>query len=223
MKATKKYFGKKFSHLTPLYFFNRVNLWIYESMNPRHPWITRDATIFLKYWLRNDDIGLEWGSGRSTLWLAKKVKKLISVEHNNVWYTKVSRELAEKKLLPKVDYRYYKEEAKDIKSPNYINIVKEIKNTSLDFCVVDGIYRDLCAYSILPKLKEQGLLIIDNINWYIPNLGSSRAPNSRNQKDGFESQLWEEFYNKVKNWRCIWTSNGICDTAIWVKNSGIKH
>ena len=28
---------------------------------------------------------------------------------------------------------------------------------------------------------------------------------------------WAEFLDKVAAWRCIWTTNGVWDTVIWIK------
>ena len=50
-------------------------------------------------------------------------------------------------------------------------------DASLDFALVDGHYRDYSAKFILPKIKPGGMLIIDNVNWYLPC--RSKAPNSR--------------------------------------------
>ena len=41
-------------------------------------------------------------------------------------------------------------------------------DASLDFALVDGHYRDYSAKFILPKIKPGGMLIIDNVNWYLP-------------------------------------------------------
>jgi len=41
----------------------------YEKTHPDAPWLTAHAIAFLVDWLRPEDTGVEWGSGRSTLWL----------------------------------------------------------------------------------------------------------------------------------------------------------
>jgi hypothetical protein len=65
-------------------------------------------------------------------------------------------------------------------------------------------------------LKSGGILIIDNINWYWPQEQKSYFPNSRRMSDGFASPVWQQCAKLVKDWRYVWTSNGITDTAFRV-------
>jgi len=53
------------------------------------PWITFEAIEFLKKSLRKDMSVFEYGSGGSTVFFAKRVKKIITVEHNPEWNQKV--------------------------------------------------------------------------------------------------------------------------------------
>ena len=69
----------------------------------------------------------------------------------------------------------------------------------------------------MSKVKKGGLIIIDNVNWFIPN-NLTISPDSRRIKDGCYSDIWENFFNVVKSWRSIWTTNGVNDTCIWFKN-----
>ena len=61
---------------------------------PERPWLTRESIGILDRLLRPEDIGIEFGSGRSTAWFAQRVKRLRSVEHNPVWHARVARQLA---------------------------------------------------------------------------------------------------------------------------------
>jgi predicted O-methyltransferase YrrM len=98
---------------------------------------------------------------------------------------------------------------------NYLDILNEIENNSIDFVLVDGLQRDIYALKSIPKLKIGGLLIIDNINWFVPN--KSYFPSSK-RDNNFESQIWQDIWEKeIKNWRKIWTSNGVTDTLIAFK------
>jgi hypothetical protein len=47
-------------------------------MHPDVPWLTRQAVEILEDWLKPGYVGLEWGSGRSTLWFARRVSHLTS-------------------------------------------------------------------------------------------------------------------------------------------------
>ena len=182
----------------------------HERMHPDSPWLTRTMVEILASWLGPDDRGLEWGSGRSSLWFAERVKHLVSVEHNESWYRKGYSKLKEKKL-ENVDYRFY------IDRLEYVSFTDQLPRESFDFILVDGIERDRCALAAIPLLKDRGILIIDNINWYLPS--ESRSPDSRRFSDGAASEHWDSFCKTVNHWRCIWTTNGVTDTALWVKSA----
>ena len=80
---------------------------------------------------------------------------------------------------------------------------------------MDGAYRDFSAKFILPKIKPGGMLIIDNVNWFLPS--QSRSPNSRTHQLGPDGDIWREVASELKGWRTIWTTSGIWDTAIFFK------
>jgi hypothetical protein len=191
-----------------MYLWDR--LWVigYERIYPDAPWLTRTMVEILSSWLRPTDQGLEWGSGRSTLWFAKRTGPLIAIEHDQTWYLKI-RSMCEKKGITNIDYRLLSQE------PEYVSAAKRLPGNSLDFCLVDGIARDYCALAVLPHLRPGGILILDNSNWYLPS--ESRSPNSRRFQNGPASDTWQVFLNEVKEWRYIWTTNGVWDTTLWVK------
>src|SRR5678815_5277967 len=93
------------NHITPRYIINRTRDWVYRKMNPGLPWLTQDAIKFLGTWLKPDMHGLELGSGRSTLWFAKRVKSLISVESDKGWFNRVQKQLNALSMV-NVDYIY---------------------------------------------------------------------------------------------------------------------
>lgn len=82
---------------------------------------------------------------------------------------------------------------------------------------MDGALRDYYAAAMLDRLKPGDVLIVDNVERYIPRKEKSRSPNARSFADGFESAEWERVFHTIESWRCIWTSSGLSDTALWVK------
>ena len=86
---------------------------------------------------------------------------------------------------------------------------------SLDFALVDGVYRDNVALFLLPKIRSGGMLIIDNVNWYLPSLTTS--PASLRLPAAPATAAWEQVAAELAGWRRIWTSNGVWDTAIFVR------
>jgi predicted O-methyltransferase YrrM len=210
---------RSFRHWTPRYIFNRANEILYQRSEPDHPWLTRNANELLNTLLIRSDRGLEFGCGRSTIWLARRVGVLISVEHNRRWYEKVMRLIQQEGLNGKVQLLLNECQAEtDARGPesDYVKVLTDFEDSSLDFILVDGVYRSDCAVLGLPKLKPGGLLILDNANWFLPNQDTA-SPNSRRKGEGPAHPRWVEFLGLVDRWRFIWTSSGVTDTAIYFK------
>ncbi|MEJ5203655.1 MAG: hypothetical protein WHV66_15645 [Anaerolineales bacterium] len=206
---------RSFTHWTPRYLFDRSLEKLYRYRHPDLPWLTPFANQILASYLQNTDHGAEFGSGRSTIWLSKHVASLVSIEHNPLWYEKVRQEL---EILGKSNVTYLFRPQKIGENPvqsDYVSEAHKFADCSLDFALVDGIYRDACVCALLNKIVPGGVLIIDNINLYLPS--ASRCPNSIRPDAQPATPLWEQAYTALKQWRCIWTSNGISDTAIFFK------
>ena len=84
---------RSISHWSADYLFARTLQWLDQKTHPYDPWLTRHSINILDKYLKKSDLGIEWGSGRSTLWFANRVSRLISVEDNIVWYKTVSAQL----------------------------------------------------------------------------------------------------------------------------------
>jgi predicted O-methyltransferase YrrM len=199
---------RTFKHWTPRYAVNRARLMVYEAQHPDHPWITGASIEILASLLRPDDVGLELGSGRSTLWLAHRVGRLISLEHHAGWHERMSRMLVEQHLT-NVEYNRL-----SLGDP-YVDFVLALPDVTFDFILVDGPERDRCAAACTSKLKPGGVLILDNANLYLPC--ASKAPWSLHLGDAFLTPYWARFAESVQSWRHIWTTNGVSDTVIWIK------
>ena len=208
--------------LRPRYVADRVRLAVHQRLHPDAPWLTAEATDVLDAWLEPTHVGIEWGSGRSTRWFARRVKRLVSIEHHAGWHATVSAQLDEDGLS-NVDYRLLPCEPERVETPewiaamfasDYVRAVDVFEPRSIDFALVDGMYRSACALAVLPKLRSGALLIVDNVNWFLPS--ASRAPSSRSPTDEPLSPTWVEFSDAIRGWELRWTQNGVADTAIWV-------
>lgn len=62
------------------------------------PWMTPAAIDILQTLLTKNMSGFEFGSGRSTLFIAPRVKELVSLEHDQQWFAHIEAELKKKKL-----------------------------------------------------------------------------------------------------------------------------
>jgi len=178
-------------HLTPRYIWNRIIEKLYRRTHPDVAWLTPDANEILDGILCKEDRGVEFGSGRSTVWFAKRIAFLDSVE------------------------LHLRDSDHDPSVSGYVHVADDFEKESLDFALVDGIYREYCARAVLEKLKPGGMLIIDNVNLYLPC--ESVAPNSVPLDGKPVTPVWQEVYDVIHPWRTIWTSNGVSDTAIFFK------
>jgi hypothetical protein len=199
----------------PRYAVDRLTIRVRDVVKGRQPWITADALELLDQLLRPTDRGLEYGSGGTTAWFAKRVAFLDSVEGSSRWYGPLEQDLASRQVTNVALYLVSKDEL-GLDSPEhrdgYINVNPGLEAESLDFVFVDGEYRDDCALRGVKVLKSGGLMILDNATAYLP--ADTRSPW---RVDKPVSVGWEEFADHVATWRMLWTTNGVWDTAIWVK------
>jgi predicted O-methyltransferase YrrM len=211
--------SRAYRHLTPRYIFNKLQYLADLRRHPDAPWLTRHANEMLASLILPTDVGLEFGSGRSTVWLARRARRLMSVEHDRTWHATVSRQLAEQNLA-NVEYLFREQDAdeEDAAQSGYVRVADALPEGSIDFALVDGIYRVDCVNAVLDRLAPGGLLILDDAQRYVPS--NSSSPGARGLQDGPASRKWSAFLEAVRGWRTIWTSSGVSDTAIWFKPAG---
>ena len=193
--------------------------WRYNQFQKQHtncPWMAPDAMKALDLLLTREMRGFEFGSGRSTLFFAKRMKWVTSVEHANGWHNKVKKMLVTEGIdnaelllaapdpafrLPQLSslqqMRISAEDypAKDELFDDYYQTINRFEDESLDLVVVDGRARVSCARAAIPKLKSGGILLLDN---------SERAR-----------------YAVVHQWLAQWpklvTGTGLTETTLWLK------
>jgi len=209
---------RSFAHWTPRYVVARSRESLDHVLKPDDPWLTREAIALLDRLLRPADVACEFGAGRSTPWIARRVGRLTSVEHSRDWYERVeamigAAGLANVELVhrpPPLEYA-----AAGARS-SYVAVLDGFADASLDFVLVDGAFRNECALAAIVKTKRGGLITIDNANWYLPS--DSRSPNSRSVSQGPRDAVWGRFAQATRDWRRIWTSSGVTDTLILFKS-----
>ena len=156
----------------PLILVRRIWHLGYERLYPKKPFLAPAAVRFLDQRLPRAGIGLEWGSGRSTRWFARRLASLVSVEYDDRWHTIVGLQLAEDGLS-NVDLRLVpldhprNEPTRPVYDPlpRYVALADTFPDDHFDFIEVDGHYRQACVAAALRKLKPGGLLLIDDTNW----------------------------------------------------------
>ena len=210
---------RRLKHLTPRYIVNRIKWELWMRSHPNTPWLTPNAVAFLQEWLQPDDIGIEWGSGRSTMWLAGKTASVLSVEHDEKWYREVKTSF-EKNNVTNVDYRHVPLGDTDYSaqgSPDhpYVAAGRDVDESSADYVLVDGSMRGYCMKLAMTRLRPDGVLILDNAHFYFPH--ETRAPYSVGANGRPKSELWKELWEELQNWRIYWTTCGCQDTALFFR------
>lgn len=208
--------ARTFRHWTFKYLFDRLIEKAYRRSHPQVPWLAPAAIEFLDGYLKPGDKMLEFGSGRSTLWFARRVHHITSVEHNPEWYAKIESRITEQGIT-NITYLLHPRQEKSVAAAesNYVKTTRSLSPSSLDIILVDGIYRAQCVLQSLPLLKNGGILVIDNVNRYLPS--RSIAPNSRSIEAGPIDEEWQQVLDQISTWRYFWTSNGVSDTAVYFK------
>lgn len=117
------------------------------------PWISYDAIAELDQFLDKEKNVLEYGSGMSTAWYAKRAGRVLSIENYAPWYEKVSA-MFERNGIRNVDYRFANSEDEYLSLPD--------KNSMFDFIMVDGSFRDRCTSVAIERLKPGGIFYLDN-------------------------------------------------------------
>lgn len=213
--SAQKHEGLKYLQYRLMRPFLKMDYLRYQKRNPTLPWLAPDA-IYLLDQLLDGGKGLEFGSGRSTLFFSGMVEQLDSVEHHEAWYHKVNESLSKKGIenttlhfLPaeevfempdlsseeQIFLTTEKFPVKDEIFLAYTGILDSFEDESLDFILVDGRARRTCALKAGQKLKPNGLLVLDNS----------------------ERVRYQEVHEQYKNYPSIVTTTGLTDTTIWIK------
>ncbi|MEI7685508.1 MAG: class I SAM-dependent methyltransferase [Planctomycetota bacterium] len=151
----------------------RLRYWFWERNNPDKPWLCPGTVAFCETHLSTAMNAIEFGSGRSTEWFAKRVGHLTSVEHDFQWHQLVERKLADAKIA-NVTYRFVPldhpeqapEQAEYSPTPRYVKVADDMPDKSLTFAIVDGHYRTNCVRHLVPKIADGGYLLVDDINMW---------------------------------------------------------
>jgi len=120
------------------------------------PWWIEESIPFVESLLRKDMIVYEYGSGRSTIWFAERVKKIYTVEYQEKWKNQVEQ-WAEKKNLKNIDIVFCEQKP----SRPYCQTINRVKE-KIDFLIVDGRNRVECYKTALKYLSDKTIVVLDD-------------------------------------------------------------
>ncbi len=164
------------------------------------PWFTYGAIDWLKKNLKTGSRIFEYGTGGSTLFFSLYASELVAVEHNEKWYKQVCDSIIANpnvKLLHKTPVlaqtgktNFFPSETfaeyKGYSFENYVMTIDSYPDNYFDVISVDGRCRCACLTVAVKKLKNGGILIIDNSERLAYHDAMARIKNSqRYDFDGF--------------------------------------
>lgn len=127
-----------------------------KTLEIGYPWLSFGAIIALEGIINKQLRVLEFGSGGSTIFWAKNCKSVKSFETNPVWFKAVNEKIKEFNNV-------------ELKLANETEILEAIRGDAdryYDIVLVDSypgdVKRILLANAVLPKIKANGYLILDN-------------------------------------------------------------
>jgi SAM-dependent methyltransferase len=222
--------NRRFDHWTPQYVRYRLQAVIRAALRPEEPSLTPQAIHELDRRLTGEMIGVEWGSGNTTRFFARRTRRLTSFETDSSYYEWVTGTLRAEGLT-NVDYRLIAHdfEGKDDEEEMHRNPVvrasEEFADGSLDYALIDSAPRGCLSRRIAPKLRRGGVLILDNANWYLPPPATLRpaAPGSVSTVLGTPGsavpnhECWPAFARLIADWTPLWSSNGVQMTLLLIK------
>ncbi len=124
-----------------------------------YPWFTRPCLEWLNTIDLSDKNILEFGSGDSTLWFAKRCKQIVSIEAKEEWYQRVRTGINSNATII---LRQTNEG--DQSKINYYCVASDELLITFDIIIVDGVLRNECLRKGIELLSKKGGIIIAD-NW----------------------------------------------------------
>lgn len=198
--------NRRFGHWTLYYAQERIKRAVRQRLRPDDPWLTPDAVSLLNSLLRQGDNGIEWGSGRSTAWIAHRVAGLLSIEHSPEWLEKVQQNLVAAGLQNVRQFLCTTQ-------ADYECATRNLEDQTRDFALIDGAFdRGRYALEALRLTRPGGVIIVDDAHRYLPS--SSRSPYAIPATGSPLTTEWAEFARATSTWKRIWTSDHVSDTLL---------
>lgn len=121
-----------------------------DENNAELPWYTYPAIEYLNSFVFTSCNLFEFGSGNSSIYWAKRVERIVSVEHNKLWFETINH-----KRMPNQFIILATEEA------SYTNALAAQSKT-FDIIIIDGDWRLQCTLEAIKYIKPSGMILLDN-------------------------------------------------------------
>jgi hypothetical protein len=159
-------------------------------------------------WVGPDDVIVEFGSGRSTAWLAERAGRIVSIEHHREWHAKVTGQLAGR---ANAEVRLVEDQPEA-----YVGGAADVSGITI--VINDGRYRDICAKWALQVLGPGGAMLLDDSQRYLDPAGRFTRPSVPKTPQG--SALWDLLMPELRSWRRLTYCDGVKDTTLLLRRAG---
>ena len=143
------------------------------------PWVPFAARRWLASHLSETMRAFEWGSGGSTLFLARRVREIVSIEHDAEWHRVITARLrsegmtnCECRLIePRPvgsagsQFRSGQRGCTDLDFEEYVRAIEAYPDGHFDFIMIDGRARLACLSLAWSKVRIGGHILLDNSNY----------------------------------------------------------
>jgi hypothetical protein len=117
------------------------------------PWWPMSVIPVVDAFLNPSCSVIEFGSGSSTVWLARRAGSIVSIEDNLDWYRRTVSRLDTLGLC--------NADVKLAQNEDYFNL-EHLAGRGIDLAIIDGKYRWRCVEAILPLMNSGGMVYLDN-------------------------------------------------------------
>ena len=118
------------------------------------PWYTYPAIEYLSQFDFSNANVFEFGAGYSSLFWAQRARTVISIESDPGWLVRL-----EEGVRP--NQKVWLRQARD----DYVNAIRE-QPELFDVVIVDGRWRHACVDAAMEKVRDDGLIVLDNSDRY---------------------------------------------------------
>lgn len=140
------------------------------------PWISEKAKKWLNFFLKPSMVIFEYGSGGSTIFFARKVKKIISVEYQLLWFlgvifglwrrgiTNFKLHLSRPETGRHLDRNYMSSDPNinSFSFKKFVTTIDQYPSHCFDLIFIDGRARNICIQHAISKVKNGGYILLDD-------------------------------------------------------------
>lgn len=174
-----------------------------------YPWYTLGCLEFLEKLDMSKWTVFEAGCGASTLWWAKRCKKVVALEVRREWRDKVEA-FAKEKGIDNIEFNLveFDVQSDSVTKELYLDVLRN-QTEKFNAVIIDGSHRDAMAIIAVDNfIKTNGLLVVDN--W--------------EQFEVYEHPNCKEYLNSrfpIRIFKQLPISDPAHDPRIWDGNAGL--